>query len=112
MGTPAVAPEKKPNAGQKKVKGQYSMYANQGRYQSNRKRRLQRHLKSHPTDAVAKDAVGKIKYRRKAPNQRVWSSGTIEFAHTLRVLGYNGADIRRLVFNRPVAAIHVSTESE
>lgn len=50
-----------------KGKGCYQVYKATGRYEKNRKRRLERHLKAYPEDAVAKAALKTIEYRRYTP---------------------------------------------
>ena len=51
-----------------KGKGGYKVYESLGKYEKNRKRRLERHLKKYPNDETAKKALGNIKYRRYKPH--------------------------------------------
>ena len=62
------------------------------RYTKNRIRRLERHLKKFPNDAVAKEATKNIKYRRDKPKafKKVWTPGKKWYAQVLRQLGLNG----------------------
>jgi hypothetical protein len=53
-----------------KGKGSFAVYKSTCRYEKNRKRRLERHLKAYPEDAVAQAALGNIKYRRYTPNTK------------------------------------------
>lgn len=53
-----------------KGKGSYKVYESLGKYEKNRKRRLERHLKKYPNDETAKKALGKIEYRRYKPHTR------------------------------------------
>ena len=47
-------------------------YKDEGRYEKNRKRRLEKHIKNHEQDEQAKEALKKpIEYRRKKPVKRL-----------------------------------------
>lgn len=50
-----------------KGKGCYATYKATGRYEKNRKRDLERHLKKYPNDECAKAALKNISYRRATP---------------------------------------------
>lgn len=51
-----------------KGKGSCATYKATGKYEKNRKRRLERHLKKYPDDAVAQAALKNITYRRYTPH--------------------------------------------
>lgn len=53
-----------------KGKGSFAVYKSTCRYEKNRKRRLERHLKAYPEDTVAQAALGNISYRRYTPNTK------------------------------------------
>ena len=50
-----------------KGKKQYAAYANEGRSQKNKARKLAKHLKKHPNDAQSAKMAGKTLSMRKAP---------------------------------------------
>ena len=50
-----------------KGKGSFATYKSLGKYEKNRKRRLERHLKAYPDDACAQAALKNITYRRYTP---------------------------------------------
>lgn len=51
-----------------KGKGCYATYKATGRYEKNRKRDLERHIKKFPDDECAKAALKNISYRRYTPH--------------------------------------------
>lgn len=53
-----------------KGKGSFAVYKSSCKYEKNRKRRLERHLKAYPEDTVAQAALSNIKYRRYTPNTK------------------------------------------
>lgn len=53
-----------------KGKGSFAVYKSACKYEKNRKRRLERHLKAYPEDKVAQEALSNIKYRRYTPNTK------------------------------------------
>jgi hypothetical protein len=58
----------------------YSRYQSNKVWETNRKRKLNRHIKTHPGDECAKRALGAIKYRRKTPKDPQWTPGKIKVA--------------------------------
>lgn len=50
------------------------------RWESNRKSKIERHLKRFPNDLVAKAALSNIVYRRKNPTSPFWSHSMIRLA--------------------------------
>lgn len=73
-------------------KDRLTAYKVENRSLKNRTRKLEAHIKRHPNDASGKAALkkGLVVYGRKNPYSKKWSPMTIEYAHTLRLLGYNG----------------------
>ena len=58
----------------------WSRYQSNKVWETNRKRKLNRHLKTHTNDSCARQALSSIKYRRKTPKTPVWTSGNIRVA--------------------------------
>ena len=58
----------------------WSRYKSNKVWETNRKRKLNRHLKKHPGDQVAEKALANIKYRRKTPKDPQWTPGNIHIA--------------------------------
>lgn len=58
----------------------WSRYKSNKVWETNRKRKLNRHLKKHPGDQVAEKALTNIKYRRKTPKDPQWTPGNIHIA--------------------------------
>ena len=52
----------------------YSAYKAAQVWSKNRRAKLEKHLKAHPTDEKAVAATKNISYRRKTPKGKVWSS--------------------------------------
>lgn len=73
-------------------KNQYSNYKSQGRYLKNKRAKLERHIKNHPEDVNAQEALKNLKETsiRKTPNTYKWKSNQIWYAQKLASLGYNG----------------------
>jgi len=69
----------------------YKMYP--ARYTKNRLLKLERHLKKHPEDKIAKTAINNIKYRRKTPAIRVWSKSLITLAQSYKQAGLNPQEL-------------------
>jgi hypothetical protein len=63
-------------------------------WELNRKRKLNRHLKNHVNDKVAKNALENIKYRRKTPKDPFWTPGMIHIAKLFKEFaGYVNKDM-------------------
>lgn len=58
----------------------WSRYKSNKVWETNRKRKLGRHIKKHPNDKVAERAVQNIKYRRQTPKDPQWTPGNIHIA--------------------------------
>lgn len=58
----------------------WSRYKSNKVWETNRKRKLAKHLKKHPKDSVAEKAVNNIKYRRQTPKAPFWTPGMIHVA--------------------------------
>ena len=58
----------------------WSRYQTNKIWETNRKRKLNRHLKNHSNDKCAEQALASIKYRRKTPKAPIWTSGNIKIA--------------------------------
>lgn len=58
----------------------WSRYKSNKVWETNRKRKLNRHLKKHPGDSIAEKALANIKYRRKTPKDPQWTPGKIYIA--------------------------------
>ena len=80
------------NGSSKARKDRLTAYKAENRSQKNRTRKLKAHTKRHPEDNQAASALkrGVVVYRRQKPLSKKWSPVMINYAHTLRVLGYNG----------------------
>lgn len=72
----------------------YSRYQSNKTWEVNRKRKLNRHLKKHPSDTSAQKALGAIKYRRKTPKDPQWTPGKIKVAMLFKEFaGYVNRDM-------------------
>lgn len=73
-------------------KNQRAAYKSQMRYVTNKKKKLERHLKKFPDDAQAQEALKNVSESsiRKTPNSYVWKSQQMKYAQQLASLGYNG----------------------
>jgi hypothetical protein len=58
----------------------WSRYKSNKVWETNRKRKLAKHLKHHPNDRVAQQAASQIKYRRATPKDPQWTPGNIKIA--------------------------------
>jgi len=67
-------------------------YEMENRAYKNRKRRLEKRIKNHPNDEMAKKALANISsdYRRKKPYSSVWSKTTRAYAEALGSVGRDG----------------------
>lgn len=59
---------------------QAALYQSTKRWESNRRRKLERALKAHPNNTQIEQALKNIVYRRKTPKTRVWSATKIRQA--------------------------------
>lgn len=64
----------------KAVQGKYGSYKSMGTCAANGIKRINRHLKKHPNDTQARNALGTVGYSRKAPATRQWTSVSKEYA--------------------------------
>jgi len=62
----------------------WSRYQTNKLWEVNRKKKLNRHLKTHPNDSCAEKALSNIKYRRKTPKAPFWTSGNIRIAQLFK----------------------------
>lgn len=64
------------------------------RYEENRRKRLERHLKKHPNDIEGQKRLekGEFPYRRKKPFSRIWK-GKTRIAHIFKVFGRSGHEV-------------------
>ena len=58
----------------------YASYKANRKWESNRRKKLERTLKSQPNNLQVIEALKNIKYRRKTPTTRMWSSTWIRTA--------------------------------
>jgi len=58
----------------------WSRYKSNKVWETNRKRKLTRHIKKHPNDTIAVKATQNIKYRRGTPKDPQWTPGNIRIA--------------------------------
>lgn len=80
-----------------KGKKQYPHYKNEGRFAKNKKRKLERHLKKHPNDAVAKKVLekGGFEYNRPVPKVRKWHNAVLK-----KFIETNNKNVRRTVADK------------
>jgi len=73
-------------------KNQYKSYELLRTYEKNRKKKLEKHLKKHPNDLLAKTCLDKndYSYRRRRPIYKIWNPVSIYFASLLKMAGLNG----------------------
>ena len=79
------------------------------RFEKNKRRKIEKHLKKFPNDERAKNALKGISYSRKTPNAPTFfkSRENKEFAHTYRLVGGNTKNLKhifeleRKVYDRP-----------
>lgn len=60
--------------------GQAAEYKNSKRWESNRRKKLERALKAHPNNKQIEEALKNIVYRRKTPKTPQWSKTKIRIA--------------------------------
>ena len=82
-------------SGSKSQDGYYSSYKATSKWQSNRKRKLERQLKLQPNNEQIKDALKNIKYRRKTPvGKSIWSHSNIRLAKLFKLFtGFASHDL-------------------
>ncbi len=69
----------------KGAEGYAASYKSNKRWESNRKRKLERTLKEQPNNEQVKLALKSMVYRRKAPNVREWSASWIKVAKLFKL---------------------------
>jgi IS30 family transposase len=82
-------------SGSKSQDGYYSSYKASSKWQSNRKRRLEKLLKTQPNNEQIKDALKNLKYRRKVPvGKSIWSHSNIRLARLFKLFtGFASHDL-------------------
>lgn len=74
------------NKSRSKTAENYSaQYKASKKWESNRKRKLERTLKEQPNNQQVKDALKSMVYRRKTPNIREWSASWIRTAKLFKL---------------------------
>lgn len=74
------------NKSRSKTAENYSaQYKSSKKWETNRKRKLERVLKEQPENQQIKDALKSILYRRKTPNTREWSASWIRTAKLFKL---------------------------
>jgi len=63
---------------------QYANYKSSKRWEANRKRKLEKTLKSQPNNEQVKRALKNIHYRRRIPTTKIWSKTWINTAKLLK----------------------------
>ena len=70
----------------------FKSYKTNNVFAKNKKKKLERHLKEHPEDDTAKEALKNIpEYRRKTPKQKVWTAETRYMAQLFKMAGNKGS---------------------
>lgn len=69
----------------KTAEAYFSNYKSSKKWESNRKRKLQRTLKAQPNNEQVKAALNNINYRRKTPNNSEWSASWIRVAKIFKL---------------------------
>ena len=82
-------------SGSKSQDGYYSSYKASSKWLSNRKRRLEKLLKTQPNNEQIKDALKNLKYRRKTPvGKSIWSHSNIRLAKLFKLFtGFASHDL-------------------
>lgn len=87
-------------SGSKSQDGYYSSYKATSKWLSNRKRRLEKLLKTQPNNEQIKEALKNLKYRRKIPvGKSIWSKRNIEIAKLFKL--FNGFASHDLFSSNP-----------
>lgn len=73
-------------------KNQYAQYKQRNSYSSNKKMKLERHLKKYPNDEKAAEALKNISSdpKRKTPRSKMWSAQSRQVAQMFASVGING----------------------
>ena len=69
----------------KSAEKQSSVYKANRRWETNRKRRLERALKAQPNNEQIKAALKQMVYRRRTPTNRTWSASWIQAAKVIKL---------------------------
>lgn len=69
----------------KSAENQAALYKSSKRWESNRRKKLERQLKLQPNNEQVKKALSNIYYRRKTPTVREWSASTIRLAKIIKL---------------------------
>ena len=82
-------------SGSKSKDGYYSSYKATSKWMSNRKRRLEKLLKTQPNNEQIKEALKNLKYRRKVPGANsIWSKQNIQTAKLFKLFtGFASHDL-------------------
>jgi IS30 family transposase len=82
-------------SGSKSQEGYYSSYKAHSKWQSNRKRKLEKLLKTQPNNEQIKHALKNLKYRRKVPGANsIWSKQNIQVAKLFKLFtGFASHDL-------------------
>lgn len=100
----------------------WSRYKSNKVWETNRKRKLAKHIKNHANDLVAQRALGNIKYRRATPKDPQWTPGTIKIAKLFKdFAGFVNKDMFNsnhkiqlealATYNKPKAGVRVNQTS-
>jgi hypothetical protein len=100
----------------------WSRYKSNKVWETNRKRKLNKHLKNHANDQVAQKALSNIKYRRATPKDPQWTPGNIKIAKLFKQFaGFVNKDMFNSnhkiqldalnTYNRPKAGTRVNQSS-
>jgi len=88
----------------KSAENQAALYKSSKRWESNRRKKLERQLKLQPNNEQVKKALSNIYYRRKTPTVREWNSSTRQLAKIIKLFtGRFDRDI--LSSNKDVASV-------
>lgn len=96
-----------------------AIYKLNRRWESNRKRRLERTIRNQPNNEQAKLALKNISYRRKTPVTREWSASWIAFARLFKfctgrfdrdIMSSNPETSRKALLAQSPAAMHAKTK--
>lgn len=86
----------------KTAEAYFSNYKSSKKWESNRKRKLERTLKAQPNNEQVKNALKDISYRRKTPNNREWSASWIKVAKIFKM--FEGRFDRNIMSANPEVA--------
>jgi hypothetical protein len=99
-------------SGSKSQEGYYSSYKSSNKWQSNRKRKLEKLLKTQPNNEQIKQALKNLKYRRKIPQGKsMWTKQNIQTAKLFKL--FTGRASHDLFSSNPqVQAAALMTRSD